>query len=129
MSIKQIKISILIAILILGIVFPLGSSQPVLESLIGVAISFVAGFAYPYIAQTDFLFGHYKIAQPKWSDKLKIKNPLIFAHMLEFMLFFGGMGLVIGELIQSQSTSFVGLCFIAAGFGIERRIYYTFLEV
>jgi len=128
MRINRIKISILIVILILGVVFPLGNSKPFLETLLGIVISFVVGVAYPYIAQTDFMLGHYKIEQPKWSDKLNIKNPLIFAHMIEFMLFFGGMGLVIGELIQSQSAKFMGLCFIAASFGIERRIYWTFFE-
>ncbi len=128
MNIKRIKISILISFFILGIVFPVGESKSIFESSLGIIISFIAGIAYPYIAQGDLLLGNYQIERPRWSDKLNIKNPLIFAHMLEYFLFFGGVGLLIGELIQSQSANFLGLCFISAGFGIKSRIYWILDE-
>ena len=57
MKINRVKISVLIAVLILGIAFPVGDSKSILESSLGIIISFVAGIAYPYIAQTDFLLG------------------------------------------------------------------------
>lgn len=125
MKVKTIKTLGLLIAFILGIIFPIGEWQSVSTLIIYIVVSFVAGFWAPFLMQFDLGMGDYIIQMPKWSDKINIKNPLIFAQLLEYILISWGLGLCIGELIQSSTISCLGICLITAGVGIRIGIYFA----
>ena len=118
MKIKSIKISILITFFTLGMAFPIGSAKSFIASVIAILICYLGGMWYPFIAQYDFALGRYIVHKPKWSDKLVLIKPLTIAHLIAYLLLSCGAGLMIGELIQTQTANFIGLCLVASGYGV-----------
>lgn len=114
----SLKITLLLAFFTLAIFFPIGGPKSFIASLIAIVVCFIGGMCYPYIAQMDYAMGQYIIQKPIWNDKLSLIKPLTISHLIAYLLLFSGSGIIIGELIQTQSSNFIGFCLIAAGFGV-----------
>ena len=115
-----IRSLILIAIFVLGVLFPISEWKPFLVLVMGIVPSFLIGLSVPFLSLLNLGMGSYVVRPPKWTDRLSnIKNPLTFVQFVEYFLYSWGVGLMMGELYQSQSASLLGLCLIAAGLGIK----------
>ena len=118
MKTTSIKVSIMFSIFVLGVVFPVSDSQTFLLTLTSAVLFFLSGLFIPFHIQYNSLSNRLIIRHPIWSDTLSHKMPLTYTHFFSFLFLSGGMGMLIGELIQTQAVNFIGIMLLALGIGM-----------
>ena len=117
MKTKQIKNLIIVFIFLTGILFPVGESRSIFSTILVFIVSLLIGFFYPYIVQLDFGMNKYIIELPRWSEPIDYKKPLSFAQFVAYLLIALGLGIFIGELLETFTINIVAVSAISIGIG------------
>jgi hypothetical protein len=117
MKISSIKNLFLVFIFLIGILFPIGGSKSLFSSILVFIVSLIIGLCYPFIVQLDFGMNQYIIERPKWSAPIDYRRPLSFAQFVAFLLVALGLGIFVGELLETFSINIVAISAVSIGLG------------
>lgn len=121
-----LKSLLIFAVILTGILFPPANFDCSLNIAIKLsALCFFSGIILSIIVPYGSLHDNPVISKPEWSDKLNTRRPLIFYQLLAFITISYGSGSLLGELIQTQQISFIGIFAFTMGLGILTGVYLT----
>jgi hypothetical protein len=122
-SIIIIKLVLILSILTILIIFPIGDAQSIKLTLLSSIISLILGVVLIELQKSFSLFSQLNYEKPKWSDKLNIKNPLTYFHLIAYFFMAAGLGGIIGGLFMGQIFNFIGLILLTFGIGQIIGVY------
>jgi hypothetical protein len=103
------------------------SVQSIELTLLAGLISFISGLILTPLIKINSLYYSLIIENPRWSDKMDQRKPLIFMQFLAYLLLTAGISELIYVFAKRQIFSFLGMVILLAGLGVLAGMYITLL--
>lgn len=119
----KIKLFLIISILTITIIFPIGDANSIKSTLFVSIILIIFGAVYVEIHRTFSLLNKLTYEKPKWTDRLNLRKPLTYLHLIAYLLVASGLGSIIGGLYIGQIVNYIGIILLSFGIGQVIGIY------
>lgn len=123
MKISTLKTLLVLIFFIAAMIFPIGEAQTIRVTMITIPFVFIVGVLFAPLFLYNSLHNKLTILKPHWSDKIDSQKPLTYIHFLAIVFIFWGIGGLIRGSMREQLFNYIGIFFVALGFGMLMGIH------